>query len=48
MAEQNKKVEEVFSDYKTNSKIKYAHIENLKVNKKTNVLGITLYIDEYI
>ena len=48
MAEKGKKVEEVFSDYKTNSNIKYAYISSIKVNKKTNELVIVLEIDEYI
>ena len=48
MAEKSKKVGEVFSDYKTNSNIKYAKITALNVNKKTNTLGIILNIDEYI
>ncbi|MBR3255912.1 MAG: PolC-type DNA polymerase III [Clostridia bacterium] len=48
MAEKNKKVGEVFSDYKTNSNIKYAYVQSLKVNKKTNELGILLGIDEYV
>ena len=48
MAEKSKKVGEVFSDYKTNSNIKYAYIQALNVNKKTNSLGIILGIDEYV
>ena len=48
MAEKSKKVGEVFSDYKTNSNIKYAYIQALNVNKKTNTLGIILGIDEYV
>ena len=48
MAEKNKKVGEVFPDYKTNSNIKYAYVQALKVNKKTNTLGIVLGIDEYV
>ena len=48
MANTSKKVGEVFSDYKTNSNIKYAHIQSLNVNKKTNLLGVILGTDEYI
>jgi len=48
VAEKLKKVGEAFSDYKTNSNIKYAYINSLKVNKKTNVLGVILATDEYI
>lgn len=48
MAEKSKKVGKVFSDYKTNSNIKYAYIQALNVNKKTNTLGIILGIDEYV
>lgn len=48
MSEKSKKVGEVFSDYKTNSNIKYAYIQALNVNKKTNTLGIILEIDEYV
>ena len=48
VAEKNKKVGEVFPDYKTNSNIKYAYVQALKVNKKTNTLGIVLGIDEYV
>lgn len=48
MSEKSKKVGEVFSDYKTNSNIKYAYIQALNLNKKTNTLGIILGIDEYV
>ena len=48
MAEKNKKIGEVFPDYKTNSNIKYAYVQALKVNKKTNTLCIMIGIDEYI
>ena len=48
MSEKSKKVGEVFRDYKTNNNIKYAYIQALKVNKKTNTLGIILGIDEYV
>ena len=48
MSEKSKKVGEVFSDYKTNSNIKYAYIQALNVNKKTNTLGVILGIDEYV
>jgi len=48
VSEKSKKVGEVFSDYKTNSNIKYAYIQALNVNKKTNTLGIILGIDEYV
>ncbi len=43
-----KKVEEIFSDYKTNSNIKYADIRSLNIIKKTNTLQVILYLDEYI
>ena len=48
MSEKSKKVGEVYIDYKTNSNIKYAYIQALNVNKKTNTLGIILGIDEYV
>lgn len=48
MAEKGKKVGEVFKDYKTNSNIKYSHVEALNVNKRTNTLGIKIKSDEYI
>ena len=44
----NKKIGEVFSDYKTNSNLKYAEITALNVLKKTNTLEVILYFDEYI
>ncbi len=43
-----KKVEEIFSDYKTNSNIKYAEVRSLNIIKKTNTLQVILYLDEYI
>ena len=43
-----KRVEDVFSDYKTNANIKYASIEGLNVIKKTNTLQVIIYHDEYI
>ena len=43
-----KKVEEIFSDYKTSSNIKYAQIQNLNILKKTNTLQVILFFDEYI
>ncbi len=48
MQEKLKKIEEIFSDYKTNSNIKYAQIESLNVIKSTNTLKVNLYLDEYI
>lgn len=48
MSEKAKKVEEIFSDYKTNSNLKYAEIRSLNMIKKTNTLQIILYLDEYI
>ena len=48
MSEKTKKVGEIFSDYNTNSNIKYAEIETLNVIKKTNTLEVILYFDEYI
>ena len=44
----SKKVGEIFSDYKTNSNIKYAEVRALNVIKKTNILQVLLYFDEYI
>ena len=44
----SRKIGDLFSDYKTNSNIKYAYIQALNVNKKTNTLGIILGIDEYV
>ena len=44
----SKKVGEIFSDYKTNSNIKYAEVRALNVIKKTNTLQVLLYFDEYI
>ena len=44
----SKKVGEIFSDYNTNSNIKYAQIMGLNVIKKTNTLEVILYFDEYI
>ena len=43
-----KKVADIFSDYKTNSNIKYANIEGLNIVKKTNTLQVLIYFDEYI
>ena len=48
MQEKLKKLEEIFSDYKTNSNIKYAKVEALNVIKKTNSLEVILNYDEYI
>ena len=48
MSNKSKKVGEIFSDYNTNSNIKYAEIETLNVIKKTNTLEVILYFDEYI
>ena len=48
MQQKSKKVEEVFSDYKTKSNIKYAEIVSMNILKKTNTLQVILYIDEYI
>ena len=48
MSNNSKKLGEVFSDYKTNSNIKYANIKGLNVIKKTNTLQIILYYDEYL
>ena len=44
----SKKLGEIFSDYNTNSNIKYAQVEALNVVKKTNTLEVILYFDEYI
>ena len=46
MSDNAKKVGEIFSDYKTNSNLKYAEVKNLNMIKKTNTLQIVLYLDE--
>ena len=43
-----KKIGEIFSDYNTNSNIKYAEVKTLNVIKKKNILQVLLYFDEYI
>ena len=43
-----KKVQEVFSDYKTESNIKETEIETMNLIKKTNELELILISDEYI
>ena len=43
-----KKIEEIFSDYKTTSNIADAQITKMNLNKKLNTLEIGLYSDEYI
>ena len=48
MSNKSKKVGEIFSDYNTNSNIKYAEVIALNVIKKTNTLETILYFDEYI
>ena len=48
MSNKSKKVGEIFSDYNTNSNIKYAKVVALNVIKKTNTLEAILYFDEYI
>ena len=48
MSEKSKKVGEIFSDYNTNSNIKYAEVIGLNVVKKINTLEVILYFDEYI
>ena len=48
MSDNSKKVGEIFSDYKTNSNIKYAEVRGLNVVKKSNALEVILYFDEYI
>ena len=48
MSEKAKKIGEIFSDYNTNSNIKYAQVKGLNVIKKTNTLQVILYFDEYI
>ena len=42
MQEKNKKVEEIFSDYKTNSNIKYAEIGSINILKKKNAVCLTI------
>ena len=44
----SKKVKEIFSDYQAKANIIDAEVEGLNVNKKTNTLGITIKLDEYI
>ena len=48
MTENIKKVEEVFSDFETESVIKTAGIKSLNVCKKDNSLGIVLESPEFI
>lgn len=48
MAENAKKIGEIFSDYNTNSNIKYAQVKGLNVIKKTKTLQVLVYFDEYI
>ena len=48
MSDKSKKVGEIFSDYKTNSNIKYAEVRGLNVVKRINALEVILYFDEYI
>jgi len=48
MSDKSKKLGEIFSDYNTNSNIKYAEVNGLNVIKKTNTLEVVLYFDEYI
>ncbi len=48
MQEKLKKIEEIFSDYKTGSNLKYAQVESFNVSKKTNTLQVVLFFDEYI
>ena len=48
MSDKSKKVGEIFSDYNTNSNIKYAEVVGLNVVKKINTLEVILYFDEYI
>ena len=48
MSSKSKKLGEIFSDYKTNSNIRYAQVNSLNVIKKTNTLEVVLYFDEYI
>ena len=48
MSDKIKKVGEIFSDYKTNSNIKYAEVVALNVVKKTNTLEVIIKHDEYI
>lgn len=42
MSEKNKRIEDIFSDYKTEDNIKKAEILYLNVAKKTNTLGIAI------
>lgn len=48
MSEKSKKIGEIFSDYNTNSNIKYATVTCMNVIKKINTLEVDLYFDEYI
>ena len=43
-----KVIGEVFSDYKTESNIKLAEIQEMKLIKKTNVLDIEIKSQEYL
>ncbi len=48
MCKKFKKVGEIFSDYQTNSNMKYAEVKSLNIIKNTNTLQVILYLDEYI
>lgn len=48
MSDNLKRVGEIFSDYKTNSNLKYAQVVALNVVKKTNTLEVIIKHDEYI
>ena len=45
MSEKAKKIGEIFSDYNTNSNIKYGQVKGLNVIKKTNTLQVILYFE---
>ena len=45
---QTKRIKEIFNDYKTNSNILDAKIKGLNLIKKSNILELCLYSDQYI
>ena len=45
---QTKRIKEIFNDYQTNSNILDAKIKGLNLIKKSNILELYLYSDQYI
>ena len=43
-----KKISDIFSDYKTNSNILEARVSGLNLIKKSNILKLGLYSNQYI